>query len=71
MTNKQLSRLRRLVATGAARAIREGAGLSLTELGHEASVDRTTIHRWERGRRRPRRGAGAARYLRALEELSR
>ena len=55
---------------GTARAIREDAGLSLTELANEIDVDRTTIHRWEKGTRRPS-GAGAIRYLKALDKLAR
>jgi len=33
-------------------------------------VHRTTIHRWEKGTRRPS-GVGAVRYLKALDKLSR
>jgi DNA-binding transcriptional regulator YiaG len=55
---------------GTARAIREDAGLSLTELANEIDVHRTTIHRWEKGTRRPS-GGGAVRYLKALDKLSR
>jgi DNA-binding transcriptional regulator YiaG len=65
----KLTRLRRLVTSGAARAIRESAGLSLTEAGAGAKVNRVTIHRWERGQRRPH-GEPALRYLALLEELS-
>jgi DNA-binding transcriptional regulator YiaG len=66
---RDLVRIRRMAALGTARAIREAAGLSLTELANEIDVHRTTIHRWEQGARRPS-GAGALRYLRALDELS-
>jgi DNA-binding transcriptional regulator YiaG len=66
----RLTRMRRLAANGAARAIRESAGLSLSEAADASGIDRTTIHRWERGRRRPR-GDGALRYLALLDELSR
>jgi DNA-binding transcriptional regulator YiaG len=66
----RLARVRRLAASGAARAIREEAGLSLTELAAGVQVDRVTVHRWERGSRRPT-GPAALRYLDVLEELSR
>jgi DNA-binding transcriptional regulator YiaG len=65
----KLIRLRRLIETGAARAIRESAGLSLTEAGIGSDVNRVTIHRWERGQRKPH-GDAALRYLALLEELS-
>jgi DNA-binding transcriptional regulator YiaG len=65
----RLSRIRRLAESGAARAIRESAGLSLTEAAEGAGVHRITVHRWERGSRRPR-GDAALRYLDLLEQLS-
>jgi DNA-binding transcriptional regulator YiaG len=65
----RLTRIRRLVASGAARAIRESAGLSLDEASASANVNRITIHRWERGQRKPH-GEAALRYLTLLEELS-
>jgi DNA-binding transcriptional regulator YiaG len=70
MTALALIRLRRMLESGAARAIREASGLSLSEMGSEAKVDRTTIHRWETRRRRPRATPAAARYLRVLEEIA-
>lgn len=69
MTAKELVRVRRLASTGAARAIREDAGLSLAELANAAKVHKTTIFRWETGLRRPR-GEAAQRYLAVLEELT-
>ena len=65
----RLTRMRRLAESGAARAIRESAGLSLTEAAAGAEVHRITVHRWERGTRRPR-GDAALRYLDLLEQLS-
>jgi DNA-binding transcriptional regulator YiaG len=56
--------------SGAARAIRESAGLSLSEAAAGSSVNRITIHRWETNQRRPH-GEAALRYLKLLEELSR
>jgi DNA-binding transcriptional regulator YiaG len=65
----KLTRVRRLAASGAARAIREAAGLSLTEAANSAEVHRLTIYRWEHGQRRPH-GEAALRYLALLERLS-
>jgi DNA-binding transcriptional regulator YiaG len=70
MSPKDLTRVRRLAATGAARALREDAGLSLAELARAAEVHKTTVFRWEQGLRRPR-GEAAVRYLAVLEDLSR
>jgi len=70
MEIKDLVRVRKLAETGAARAIRESNGLSLKEMGAVADVDKSTIHRWEKGSRRPR-GEAASRYLAVLDELSR
>ena len=70
MDATRLIRMRTLAATGAARAIRESAGLSLTEAAAGSSVNRITIHRWEKGERRPH-GEAALRYLSLLEELTR
>ena len=58
-----------MAESGAARAIREAAGLSLTEAADSAGVHRITVHRWEKGTRRPR-GDAALRYLALLENLS-
>jgi DNA-binding transcriptional regulator YiaG len=69
VTAQDLIRVRRMAATGAARAIRETSGLSLSELAEAAAVHKSTIYRWEHGVRRPR-GAAAERYLRALEKLT-
>jgi DNA-binding transcriptional regulator YiaG len=65
----RLTRIRRLVESGAARAIRESSGLSLSEAAAGARVNRVTIHRWEQGSRRPH-GDAALRYLALLERLS-
>jgi DNA-binding transcriptional regulator YiaG len=64
-----LAKVRALFETGAARVLREGANLSLSEASRSAPVDRTTLWRWEHRQRRPR-GAAAIRYLRVLEELA-
>lgn len=67
----ELSRLRAMVRSGAARGVRLGAHLSLAEVGDAiGGVSPSTILRWERGERSPR-GEPALRYwelLRALME---
>jgi DNA-binding transcriptional regulator YiaG len=65
----RLTRIRKLVSNGAARAIRESAGLSYTEAAASANVNRITVYRWETRQRRPH-GEAALRYLALLEELS-
>lgn len=66
----ELSRIRALVRSGAARSIREGAGISLAEIAREVGVAVATVWRWEHGQRQPR-GEAALRYGRVLEELTR
>src|SRR5262245_26356601 len=66
--SSDLVKVRRLIESGMARAIREAAGQSLTELAKTTEVDRSTVWRWEHGQRRAR-GEAAIRYLRVLEEL--
>ncbi len=66
-----LARLRKLFSTGAAKAIREAADLSLAEGAAHAEIDKTTLWKWEQLRRRPRGGSTAQRYLELLDELSR
>lgn len=70
MSNREIMRLRRLVETGAAKAIRLDAEISLGELSDDSKVGRSTIHKWEQGLRRPRRSEAAIRYLKALDELA-
>jgi DNA-binding transcriptional regulator YiaG len=65
----ELSRLRALTSSGAARSIRVAAGLSLPEVARVAGVGQSTIFRWERGQRRPRASASALAYGRLLTEL--
>lgn len=64
-----LVRLRRLVSTGAARVIREAAGLSLAEAAAAIGVHKTSLWRWETQSRSPR-GDAAARYLAFLDEMT-
>lgn len=66
---ERLTWMRRLVATpGAARAIREGAGLSQVEMAAALKVTQTAVSRWERGERVPR-GKPAQDYARLLGRL--
>lgn len=67
-TTTRLVKLRRLVSTGEARAIRLDARLSLRELAREANVTAATVHRWENAQCVPR-GERAERYLAALERI--
>ena len=63
-------RVRRMLATGEARRIRETAGLSLKAAGEAAGVDARALHRWETGKTCPQ-VATAVLYGRFLLELSR
>jgi len=63
-----LSRVRSLAASGVARAVRERAGLSLSEMAGTIGVGISTLSRWERAERAPR-GEAALAYARVLEEL--
>ena len=65
-----LARVRTLGKSGAARAIRVRAGLSLAELGSRVGVGAATIHRWEVGQRSPH-GELALAYAAALASLER
>lgn len=68
---ERLAWMRELVATpGAARAIREAAGLSQAEQAAALNVTQTAVSRWERGERVPR-GQAAQDYARLLERLAR
>jgi len=76
VTNEEmlaLARARRLAKSGAARAIRIGAGLSLAELGSNVGPDGVgpaTVQRWETGQRAPH-GELALAYAAALDVLQR
>jgi len=67
---RRIAYARRLARTGAARAMREDAGLSLRELARGLDMATSTVHRWEMGANRPR-GNAALRWLAMLEELAR
>ena len=65
----QLVRVRAAARTGAARRIREAAGLTRTEVGRSIGKSHACISRWEDGSRVPQ-GDPAIRYLRLLERLA-
>lgn len=68
---ERLAWMRRLVAApGAAKAVREAAGLSQVELASALKVTQTAVSRWERGERIPR-GQAAQDYARLLDRLNR
>ena len=64
----RLAKARNLVRSGAAKSIREGADLSLTEMADAVGVNVATVWRWEQHQMMPRADA-ALRYLRVLEVL--
>ena len=62
--------VRRLAARGAARAMREAAGLSVRDLAKSLSVSPSTVSRCERGQSRPRADF-ALRWAALLDDLGR
>lgn len=64
----ELASVRGLVRTGAARAIRQNAGLSLGEVAGTIGVSAGTILRWETQTRVPH-GEAAVAYGRLLRSL--
>jgi DNA-binding transcriptional regulator YiaG len=58
-----------MIRSGKARAIREAAGLSRSEIADSIKVNQSSIARWENGERMPR-GPAAQRYGRLLRELA-
>lgn len=65
----RLCDVRHLCSTGAARAIRQAAALSLAEVAAHAGIPITTVSGWERGVHRPH-GPAAVVYLDLLYELA-
>jgi transcriptional regulator with XRE-family HTH domain len=61
--------IRRLAANGGARAIREAAHLSVSEVARELGVSPASVSRWERGLRAPR-GRVAERWAEILHKLA-
>ncbi len=71
MTTTQLQEVRfarEWAASGAAKAIREGAGLSLGEVARSLGVSPSSVLRWERAEFRPRERV-AARYAALLRDM--
>jgi len=60
--------VRRLVAAGQARAIRERCGLSQGEVARLLGVNASSVSRWEAALRQPQ-GATALAYAALLKEL--
>jgi DNA-binding transcriptional regulator YiaG len=67
---KARKRLRRMLADGSARAIRERAGVSQEALAIELGRQRHAVFRWEGGQGEPRAIADVVRWLELLEELA-
>jgi transcriptional regulator with XRE-family HTH domain len=65
---ERIAWVRRLVKNGGARAIREAAGLSASELARSIEASPGAVSLWERGLRFPREQV-ALRYATALESL--
>jgi DNA-binding transcriptional regulator YiaG len=65
----QLTRVRALFSSGAARALRVAAGLSLPEGAKAGRVAVSTLWRWEEGQRVPH-GEAALRYGELLDALA-
>ena len=65
----ELAAARRLAAGGGGRMIREGAGLSLNDVGRACGIHASTVLRWERAERRPR-GLPALLYVRLMRDLA-
>lgn len=71
MTEDELAELvavRALTRTGAAKAIRKAASVSLLEIAKTIGSPYSTVWRWENATRAPR-GAAALRYKRVLDRL--
>jgi transcriptional regulator with XRE-family HTH domain len=69
MDVRQVAWVRRLARNGNARVIREGAGLSASEIARELGVSPAAVSRWERGERTPR-GKSAEAWAAVLRRLS-
>jgi transcriptional regulator with XRE-family HTH domain len=64
----RLARARQLGPSGAGRALRRAAGLSLQDVAQALGVSISALSRWERAERRPRRDAALA-WLATLERV--
>lgn len=65
----ELSRLRAMLRSGAARSVRLAAGLSLGDVSRAVGAGKPTILRWETGERTPRGDEAAFRYWSLLRGL--
>jgi DNA-binding transcriptional regulator YiaG len=65
-----LVRVRTLAKSGHGRDIRLAAGLSLADIADAIGVSSATVHRWERGVRKPY-GLAAHRYGALMDSLER
>jgi DNA-binding transcriptional regulator YiaG len=65
-----LARLRRMVDSGQAQALRERVRLSRREMARMLSVEHTSIWRWETERSVPRDTEVALAWLELLDELA-
>jgi DNA-binding transcriptional regulator YiaG len=65
---RRIALRRELPSPQVRRALREGAGVSLTEVAEAVGVSRQAISHWELGQRTPR-GEYLDRYLEALRIL--
>jgi transcriptional regulator with XRE-family HTH domain len=65
-----LAAIRELASSGRARERRQQAGLSLYDVAAAIGVAAPTVHRWERGHRRPH-GQAALRYAALMDALAR
>jgi len=66
---QQVVWVRRVAREGAARHIREAAGLSASEVARQLGVSPAAVSRWERGERVPR-GELAERWAEVLRALA-
>jgi DNA-binding transcriptional regulator YiaG len=64
----ELAQLRALMASGAARSIRESKQITLGEGAEAGRLAKSTLSRWERGQRLPT-GKAAVRYMKVLRSL--
>lgn len=62
--------LRDTCRSGAARALRVSAGLSLANLSDATGIGVSTLWRWETGSRQPLASDAALRYAALLEQLA-
>ena len=66
-----LMRARDLAKSGAGRAARIGAGLSIREMSRAVGASPAAIYRWEKGERLPRSDAGIRWAREVMKLLSR